>query len=464
MLIRNAEIDGAGGADVRIEEGEIVAIGGIDPIDGEATVDARGGALLPGLHDHHIHLPALAAERASLRCGPPEVEDEAAFRARLSSASGSGWIRGIGYHESVAGMLDAAALDGIMADRPVRIQHRTGRMWFLNSMALDLALRRTAPPPGLERIDGRYTGRLFDDDRWLRGALGTRPPPLADVSATLSSYGITGVTEMSPANDLAMAAYYAREQAQRGLVQRCLLSGTLALADADFDARLRPGCAKLHLHEHDLPDHDAAIAFVRQAHERGWPVAVHCVTETELVFALSAFDTAGTVEGDRIEHASVAPDPLVAEMARLGLRVVSQPHFIAERGDRYLQDVDPRDIDALYRLKSFADAGIILAAGSDAPFGDADPWAAMRAATTRRTRDGRVIGPEEALSPEAALALFLADPSDLARRRRIAPGAAADLCLLDRPWRDARVRLLAGDVRMTLIGGAVTYDRTASRP
>jgi predicted amidohydrolase YtcJ len=83
----------------------------------------------------------------------------------------------------------------------------------------------------------------------------------------------------------------------------------------------------------------------------------------------------------------------------------------------------------------------------------------MAAAVSRRTAGGAVLGAEEALTPEAALALFLADPQDLARRRTIAPGAPADLCLLDRPWRAARGVLSADLVGATLIGGRIVHDR-----
>src|SRR6185436_2110020 len=114
--------------------------------------------------------------------------------------------------------------------------------------------------------------------------------------------------------------------------------------------------------------------------------------------------------GDRIEHASVASPGLVARMAVLGLAVCVQPHFVAERGDRYLADVEPRHHADLYRLRSLIDASLPLAGGSDAPFASADPWQAMAAAITRTTAEERVFGADEALTPEQALALYLADP------------------------------------------------------
>lgn len=456
LLIRNAQIHGhsranAPVADVRIIDGHIAAIGALPTLPGEQVVDARGGALLPGLHDHHIHMAALAARRDSILCGPPDVSDEAALAAQLG-APGTGWLRGIAYHESVAGMPDRAMLDHMAPHRPVRIQHRSGRMWFFNSAGLDLILSSAPPPPGLDAA----TGRLFDEDHWLRGALGGTPPDFAAVSAELTSFGITGITDMSPANDTAMAAHFTAQQVSGSLRQRCLLAGTLALADVNPTSHLAIGPAKLHLHEADLPDYDDAVAFIAAAHAQGRPAAIHCVSETELVFALAALQDAGLYPGDRIEHASIAPDSAVEEIARLALAIVSQPHFIAERGDQYREAVEPDAVPHLYRLRSFVRAGVPLAGGSDAPFGEPDPWVSMRAAVSRQTRMGYTIGPDEALSPEQALSLFLADPVDLARQRMIAPGAPADLCLLDCGWEQARTRLSASDVRATVLAGTFT--------
>jgi predicted amidohydrolase YtcJ len=463
MLIRNAQIWLQGVADVRITAGHIAAIGALQAMGGEDVFDAAGGALLPGLHDHHIHLAALAARQASVSCGPPEVENEAALSGALN-LPGDGWLRGTGYHESVAGMLDAKSLDRIEPHRPVRIQHRSGRMWFLNTVALDELLSRGPPPSGLERNSEGFSGRLFDEDRWLRETLASVPPDFAEISSQLAAYGVTGITDMSPTNDVDLAAHFWAEQQAGSLKQSCLLAGTLSLAAAHFAGKLHLGPVKLHLHESHLPDLDETIVFVKRTHDQGRNIAVHCTTETELVFALAVIDTAGTIHGDRIEHAGITPDPLIAEIARLGLWVVSQPHFISERGDQYAADVEPGDLPSLYRLRAFLDAGVPLAGGSDAPFGDANPWASMSAAISRTTRGGRQLTPEEGLTAEEAMALFLADPHDLSRQRRIDVGTPADLCLMGLPWEDVRMRLSAGDVRLTIAEGIVIHNRVDQTP
>ena len=174
------------------------------------------------------------------------------------------------------------------------------------------------------------------------------------------------------------------------------------------------------------------------------------MTRTDLVFALAALREAGGHAADRIEHASVTPPEQLAELQAQGLTVVVQPHFIRERGDQYADDVALEDQPWLSRLRSLLDAGVPLAGGSDAPFGEPSPWAAMQAAVMRRTRSGRVMGAAEALRPEQALALFTTSlEAPGAAPRRIAVGQPADLCLLDRPWAQARADLSAVRVRQT---------------
>jgi predicted amidohydrolase YtcJ len=220
----------------------------------------------------------------------------------------------------------------------------------------------------------------------------------------------------------------------------------------------------LHLHEAELPPFEEAVTLVASAHQKDRAVAIHCVSEVEIVFAMAILESAGVHPGDRIEHASIASGEHIAQMACMGVAVCVQPHFVAERGDRYLLDVEPRLHADLYRLQSLLRAGIPLAGGSDAPFASADPWAAMRAAVHRQTAAGRLLGPEEALSPEQALALWLADPSDLQRQRKLEAGAPADLCLLDRSWAEARPRLMADDVALVLASGEVVHDRVDQPP
>lgn len=461
MLIRRAELHFGPLVDVRIDDGRIAEIGERLRARGdEDVIDADGGALLPALRDHHLHLQALAAARASIACGPPQVQDEAALVAALQAAAaqGEGWLRGVGYHESVAGELDRARLDRLVAARPLRIQQRSGRLWIFNSAALAALGVRDGGDDPFERVDGRLTGRLYDADDWLRARLPRERPSLHALSRELAARGVVGLTDTTHTNGPDDLAHFAALQARGELLQELCVMGDARLDAETGRPGVRRGAHKFHLHEHELPEFDTLCAAIRRSHAHGRNVAFHCVTRTELVYVLGVLAETGVREGDRIEHAAVAPPELAAGIARLGLWVVTQPNFIAERGDAYLAEVEPEDRAWLYRLRGLQAAGVALAGSTDAPFGVADPWRSMQAACERRTPRGAVLGADEALSPEAAHALFtgaLRTPTQAAAR--LAPGAPADLCLLATPWAAVRARLGAARVRMTWRAGVPVW-------
>ncbi len=401
----------------------------------EHVIDAHGSALLPGLNDHHVHLNALAAALDSVACGPPLTE--VTLATALSEAPGDGWLRGVGYHESVAGDLDRAWLDEHAPHRPIRIQHRSGRLWILNSLALE-ALSLSQPSDG----------RLFDADHLLHRS--ASPPDLSRTSRLLAQYGVTGVTDMTPSNDTATATRIADKQSNGELMQRIRLAGQLAEG-----IHMR----KFHLHDNELPPFDNYCQQIRASHDAGQTIAVHCVTEVDLVFTLAAFREVGAVDGDRIEHASVATPELVSQVRDLGLTVVTQPNFVSERGDAYLQDVPARDHPNLYRCQSFLRANIPLAGGTDTPFGDANPWLAMAAAVHRTTAEGVCFQADEALSAREAYNLFSGALEAPATPRRISIGAEADLVLLDRSWAQACKDFTQVQVDATIVAGRLIYER-----
>jgi predicted amidohydrolase YtcJ len=466
LLIRNAEVADRC-VDLRCLDGTIVELSDrAARHPGEHEVDARGGALVPGLHDHHIHLFSLAAHLDSIPCGPPDIESRDALADVLRRAKPNrGWLRGTGYFESVAGPLDRLLLDAIFADQPLRIQHRSGSMWFLNSRAIEeLGLDADDAPAGAERdATGRSTGRLFRADDWLRQKLpSSSAPDLSAVSSLLAGYGVTRLTDASPGNGPAEAALFRAAQHSRTLPQRLRLMGGLSLSGVDAGDRLEIGEYKILLDEPALPDLDELVNRIREAHAAQRSVAIHTVTRTEIHFALAAIDAAGARPGDRLEHASLAPLESLERARSLGLAIVTQPNFVAERGDAYRVEVESRDLPCLYRVRSWLEAGIPLAAGTDAPFGDPDPWRAIRAAVTRRTRSGQTLGENEIVSPEAAVQLF-SDPILNARTARtpsaqLAVGQPADLCLLNAPWREVRGDLSSERVVMTICSGEIIWS------
>jgi predicted amidohydrolase YtcJ len=302
---------------------------------GDDEIDGRRGALIPGLHDHHVHLLALAA----------------------------------------------APLPGAAADP-------------------------SSPPE----------------------------PDLAAAGAVLAGYGVTGVSDLTPTNSPSDLAVLAAAAGSGALPQRVVAGTGPGLAADPAPSPLTTGPVKLVVDDGSPPTLDTLVRWMRAARDAARPIAVHCVTRAGLALALDAWDRVGTRPGDRVEHGSVVPPDLRARVATHGLVVVTQPGFVLERGDRYLNEVHPGDLPHLYPCRSLIEAGIPVGGSTDAPFGHPDPWRAIATAVERRTVDGAPLGLREAVAPERALALFLTGPeAPGGMLRRVTVGAPADLCLLDAP-------------------------------
>lgn len=434
MLIQRASLLDGRTVDIRVGDRIADVALHLMPHRGEQVYDAAGGTVIPGLHDHHVHLHAAAAALSSIRLTPSEIHGRADLRRVLATApiGTGGWVRAIGYHEAAAGPLDRTVLDEITPSVPVRIQHRSGVMWMLNSAALARI-----------GLSDHPDGRLRSDDHSWSDALPRSETRLNDVSRRLSAYGVTGVTDATPDLDADDIARLADAHRRGELHQRvhCLAPGKRILHDTDLDL-------------------DTLTGWIADRHVADVPVALHCVTAAQLIVALSALRTAGVHPRDRIEHAAVVPDDARPEIADVGVTVVTQPNFIAERGEQYLHDVPAAEHHELWRVGTLLGAGVPVAVSTDMPFGEDDPWQAMRAAVHRTTEGGTVLGVDERVSPGAALTMLTGHAEAPAVPRRIEPGQPGDLCVLTVRPDEVLRELDASMVAATIIAGVVVFEGT----
>lgn len=459
LFLREATV-GSIVTNIRIDSDRIVEVGqDLIQQPGDAVISADGGTLIPGLHDHHLHIRSLAASGLSVQVGPPDVVDEPSFVAALLSRSKTDrpgqWIRATGYHESVAGPLDRWRLDALLPEAgPIRVQHRTGALWVLNSEAIKVTRLAEIKDPGLE-LDryGVPTGRCWRLDALLGERIGRSQFSISSLSSSAARHGVTGWTDANPEQETTFAVSLASDIDAERIPLR---TSIMAPPGTQFPKypRVSLGPVKIMLDDDSL-QLDDVVAMIRIAHGQQRIVAVHCVTVMQILFTLAAFKDAGAHIGDRIEHGAMIPIDLFETIRDLGLIVVSQPGFIYERGDAYLKEVKD-DRQDLWRLGSLDKAGIRLAAGTDAPFGSANPWRAIAAAVSRRTVTGEKLGVSEAIDQDLAVSLFSGSASRPDVRRVIAPGRVADLCLLQGSVRD-QVSNPEQPVRATIVGGKLTY-------
>jgi len=431
-LLRGVEVEGRI-ADCRIRGGSVRELAlGLVPASGERVVEGSGAALLPGLADHHLHLFAAAAARASV-----DLSGHASLSG-LPVPAGTGWLRLIGADHTV----DRCQLDTVFPDRPVRAQHRSGSLWTLNSAAVDRLAQ-------FLDADQRRTGQLWRADRALRAALAAlgeaASPDVPALGASLARLGVTHVTDATPELDAPSIA----------ALDAAVPQHVLPLSAASDGA----GPVKIVVADSALPSLPSLSSHIEAVHAAGRPVAVHAVTAVALVLTLAVLTGTGTVPGDRIEHASVCDDASADTIAELGITVVTQPTLWARRGADFLRESPADERPLLWRYRSLLKRGVRVAISSDAPYGDPDPWQTIRSAATRQPAG---YWPDERVPAETALATLLTDPMDPAGPpRRIQPGVRADLVLLNAPLPAALDTVVSGGpppVREVFIAGIPTFS------
>ncbi len=178
LAIVNGRLLGVdGGTALRLEDGRIAAVGGRNVADGATEViDARGGLVMPGFDDAHIHLRSGARQLGDAQlfglATTAAIVD--AIRAHAAATPASPWVLGRGwtYAAFPGGLPTRAQLDATVPDRPAYMGCYDGHTGWANSAALALAgIDRTTPDPPNGRIErdggGEPTGVLKEEAQSL---------------------------------------------------------------------------------------------------------------------------------------------------------------------------------------------------------------------------------------------------------------------------------------------------------
>ena len=485
---------------VAIAAGKILAVGTRDeirPFIGPCTrrLSCEWRTVLPGFIDPHLHLFAWASHAcgADLSAARSISDIRGTLRGRLAPVHGDGWLRGYGYDEFFLRERRHPTrhdLDAVTADRPIIVRHRSGHAAVLNSPALrraGITLHCTPRSGAVGRGErGEPTGVLYEMEPLLRKVL-PRPDAaefqagLRTVGHELLRHGICAFHDAGAGNTLQTVGRFS-ELVKEGVLRSrptvmLGMSGFSELIEAGREAGIRPagrvhvGSIKIMLHEsrgHLDPPPDELADMVWQVHRQGFQVAIHAVEEAPICAAIDAIQRAlhrlpRPDHRHRIEHCSLCPPPLLDSLAESGCAVVMQPGFIHFFGDKYLAEVERGGHPWLYRTQSFLDRDIPVAAGSDCPVAPQNPWLAVRAAVTRRTRSGAVVNPDESVSLCLALSLFARAAAwtgfEETEAGRLAPGLRADVLVLNCDvTRLAPENLDSVEVATTIIDGRTVYS------
>lgn len=187
-----------------------------------------------------------------------------------------------------------------------------------------------------------------------------------------------------------------------------------------------------------FPEHDLRTWLIG-AHCSGWQVAVHAIGDAALNVVMDILEEAQRVHPrqdprHRIEHLSSANDDQLKRAARLGLIGVPQGRFISELGDGVIRAVGQDRVRCTYRVKGLLDAGMEIAASTDAPVVDANPILNIHDMVNRRTASGTEFSPEERISVAQAVRAYTVGSAYAVHEEKykgtLTPGMLADFLTL----------------------------------
>ncbi|HEX7240023.1 MAG TPA: amidohydrolase [Longimicrobiaceae bacterium] len=484
---------------------------------GTRLIDARGGMLVPGFVDSHVHFVdgGFRLSSVQLRDARTPAEFVARIRDFARTVPAGTWITGGDWdHERWGGELPRREwIDSVTPDHPVWVNRLDGHMSLANGAALRAAgvTRGTAEVAGgtIVRAPGGEPAGVFKDNAMeLVGRV--VPTPSAEMSDRaldaamryVAAQGVTSVHNVGSWDDLAT---FRRAHAAGRLLTRVYavvpLDGWERLRDTVaargrgdgwlrigglkgfVDGSLGSHTAAFHRPFTDAPADSGLLVstpddlyrWISGADRAGLQVMVHAIGDRANALQLDVFERVARENGPRdrrfrIEHAQHLAPADVPRFAALGVIPSMQPYHAVDDGRWAEKVIGPERIRTTYAFRSLLDAGARLAFGSDWFVAPPTPLEGIYAAVTRRTLDDRNPGgwvPEQKVTVEEALRAYTGAGAyasfEEGEKGTLAPGRLADFVLIDRDLRAVPPEALRdAKVVATVVGGRVVYE--AARP
>jgi predicted amidohydrolase YtcJ len=496
----------------------IAAVGSsaeIRALAGPATrvIDLAGRRVIPGFNDAHVHFIDGAAELVDVNLRP--AADEADFARRLAeyvkTQPAGRWVLG-GYwdHEAWPSRTipTRALVDAVTPDHPVFVQRLDGHMALANSLALKLAgiTRDTEAPDGgtiVRDASGEPTGLLKDNAMGLVSRV-VPAPSVEEVTlkarAALkhaASLGVTTIQDLTAsatelrvyqalreAGELTARIYSTQAHGIEGLTAAGVKTG---FGDAWIriggikmfaDGSMGSGTAAFFEPYADDPSTTGLLIQSPEALERaifdadaaGFQLVIHAIGDRANAIVIDAVEKLAAARGPRdrrprIEHAQVVRDPDKARMARAGIIASIQPSHCIDDMRWAERRIGRARCAIAYDFRSFADAGVRVAFGTDWFVEPLDPMIGLYAAVTRQFPDGTPAGgwfPEERVTLSQAVEFYTMGSAyaEFAEQEKgsLTPGKLADLVVLSRDiFRVPPQEILATRPVLTMVGGRIVF-------
>lgn len=520
-------VDGAAPAEmVVVRDGRITYVGRNVPTetrDDDVVVDLKGATLFPGFTDGHAHLDGIGWRELTLNLeGSASIAEAMQRLSDWAAAHPEGVIVGRGWietHWPEARFLTAADLDAAAPGRVVLLTRADGHAVTVSSAALAAArIDASTPAPSGGRIDktadGAPNGFFVDAAMSLVETLAPQADPEALRDAyragfrVEAAYGWTGLHFMSaPWKDVPLLEQMAEAgeaplrvynnitpDGARALIEggprsvadgRVITRAIKFYADGALGSR---GAALFDPYSDDphnrglmLTTETEVLPLYEDALRKGIQVTTHAIGDRGNSEVLDWYlDAMGEVQPDqravrdprwRIEHAQIVRPRDEMMFAGLGVIPSMQPsHAIGDLHFAPARLGDAR-LDGAYAWRDFAELGLPVVGGSDAPVERGAPLIEFYAAVARRDLNG-FQGPDwrpmQAVSRETALKMFTLWPAYASFREKelgtIEVGKRADFTAFDINLMTApEAEIPKGRAVLTVVDGVVVFEAKPTR-
>ena len=220
-----------------------------------------------------------------------------------------------------------------------------------------------------------------------------------------------------------------------------------------------------------LMSEDQAAEMVATAASLGWQLGIHAIGDAAIETMTRIYDQE-LARHPRVDHrwflAHLTMIPslqTLQTLARDHIYAAAQPNFLYNLEGRYQSTLEGYRLEHINPVATPLHYGVKVVFGSDnLPIG---PMVGLYAAVTRRGPDGRVLGPQEAISRAQAIRLYTREAAYLAwdenKKGSLEVGKFADMIVLNQDLLTVPPeQILSTQVDMTLVDGKVVYDRQGS--
>ena len=508
-----------------VKSGRFVAVGSTADMKAligkqTQTFDARQMTIVPGFIDCHNHAPGNMLLYEVL-VGNPYVVEFVTIASIVNKLRGKAlqtpagmWVEGYFFDDTKVKdnrLLNVHDLDQVSTDHPVAVHHRGGHTSFFNSKALEMAgvnKDRPNPPGGTFDRDanGELNGRVTDRALGAFNRVGKRPSftpeqtlqrnrdGLAYISKQFVRYGLTSVhhedgdlfalQQVRARGELLHRVSY---EASGKVLESMISSG---ISSGFGDEWIRLGATSEHTVDGSFSERTMALsapypgvdppykgnitetqddlnAWIERVHRAGIQTNCHANGDIAIAMVLTAVERAQQLfpradPRPKITHCTLINDDILRRMKAAGAvpaAFTSYAYYNSDKFHFYGEELMKRCM----AFRSFLDAGILAAAGSDFPPGPFDARMAIQGMVTRTGWNGETWGANQRISVEEALRINTINGAynahEEAIKGSITPGKLADFVVLaEDPHAVDQEKIKDITIVRTVTGGATVYQ------